>query len=138
MAKVTIDTLPKSSVQYLNHIPGTIEKSEFQIPKGITSHRVERSIVESKLEKLVGQFFSHQSFAIFSIPEEMFCPNTFTQAMIPSIDYELILENLMDLKMDSMQEQEELEVLIASFSKIHDLEKLYQKILADLKKFQKG
>ncbi len=138
MAKLTIDTLPKTAVQYLQEMPQTLDGVTAQLPQSIRSLRIEKSIVDSELEKLVGRFFSHQSFALFPEPEEISCSNTFSQAMLPSISLEEVLRKLRDLKMETMHEQEELEILEASFSKVYELENLYQKILAELKKFQKG
>jgi hypothetical protein len=94
--------------------------------------------LQSELEQLVGRFFSHQSFAAFNQPGQMNCPSAFSSALVPNLDLNAILEKIESIKGDDFAEQEDIELLRCFFLKLYDLEDLYQKILANLRKLQKG
>ncbi|NBO23834.1 MAG: hypothetical protein EBU93_01135 [Chlamydiae bacterium] len=138
MAKVTIDTLPEKSVEYLRQIPNQIENPPFEGSHRVYSALVNKPMIFSEIETLVGQFFSNQSFATFQEPSKMDCPETFSQALVPNIDIEKILEKLLTVHVDSFNEQEELEQLNAFFKDLQELESLYQKIIGMIRNLQKG
>jgi hypothetical protein len=138
MAKITIDTVPQRPVEYLNDLPHSIESNPFEANKVVFSALVQKPLIESELETLVGRFFSNSSFAAFSTPEKMDCPQTYSQSLIPNIDLHEVLEKLQTVESSSFLEQEEREQLEAFFLQLSDLEELYQKILANLRKLQKA
>lgn len=138
MAKITIDTLPERSVEYLKNIPSSIERNDFDGSNKVFSALINRPIIDSELESLVGKFISNQSFAVFSEPPKMDCPSTFSNNLIPNVEIEEVIDRLQGMYMDSFNDQEDLEMLQVFFEQLNELETLYQKILSQVRKLQKG
>lgn len=138
MAKITIDTVPNRAVEYLQDLPHSIETNPFEANTAVFSALVQKPLIESELEALVGKFFSNSSFAAFRNPDKMDCPETYAQSLVPNLDLPQIIEQLQTVKTESFLEQEEKEQLEAFFLQLNELEELYQKILANLRKLQKA
>ncbi len=138
MTKITIDVLPERPIAYLDSIPNSIEANLFEGNNKVFSVGIAKPVLQSELEELVGRFLSHQSFAVFNEPKEMNCPGAFSSALVPNLDIISILEKIEKVQSSDFAEQEDIEQLRSFFLKLYDLEELYQKILANLRKLQKG
>lgn len=138
MSKITIDTIPKKYVEYLDKIPNEIEKGVFESAKNVFSSPIVKPILTSEVENLLGRFFSNQTFALFEEPNTTHCPTAYTQKMIMGIDTKKICDLLEPMLLDNQEGQEELELLRGFFFNLHELESLYQEIIVALSRIKKG
>ena len=138
MTKITIDTIPKKYVEFLDKIPHQIEKGGVDPTKNVFSSPVVKPILTSEVENLLGRFFSNETFALFDEPIKMHCPEAFSQKMVMGLDTSRINELLEEIQCDTQDTQEELELLKQFFSTFHELELLYQEIIVALSRIKKA
>ncbi len=138
MQKITVDSIPNHSIQYLDHIPNQEEKGQLEAAKGVYSVPIERPLIHSELNQLVGEFSSFQAFAAFPLEIPKSSVEVFSSKMIPGIDLTALLSRLEQAEIKDFNEQEELERLLTCFTWLEQMESLYQVILAHLRRLQKG
>ena len=143
MTKITIDQLTKEPIAYIDAIPHQKIPNEVAKPLTLGSFSaslnspVDRDLIISKLEQLVGELYGNNFFADFEKQEIM--PNSvFDNELVRNISFEHLMEKLSDVEIFSQKEEEELFVLKAFVSECNKLNEILKRIKSQIQRLQKG
>ena len=143
MTKVTIDQLTKEQISYIDAIPQQIIPNEVAKPLTLGSFSaslnscVDRDLIISKLEQLVGELYGNNFFADFE-KQEIMPSSVFDNELVRNISFEVLMGKLSNVKTFSQKEEEEFLVLKTFIEECNHLNEILRKIKAQIQRLQKG
>jgi len=137
MTKVTIDTIPKKYVEYLQTLPQGSNQSVQELSHTISSSPITRPMIASEVEDLLGAISGQQCFALFEEPKGVEGHSAYSQSIIPGIQSGDLLEQIEKLRLPKDHEEEKA-LLYQFFTHLSLLEGLYAEIIALISRMTKG
>jgi len=138
MAKTTIDQFPNNSIAYLDQLPPSSSTYSTPAVSPDFALDIQSSLLKSEVDSLLGYEQPHETFAGFAPPNNMHCPSTFSYKVLNRVDINTIFEILDEMVPSNFNEQEEVELLRASFEEIGNIERNYAFAISQLLRLQRG
>lgn len=137
MTKVTIDTIPKKYVEYLQTLPQGSHHSVQELSHTLYSSPITRPMIASEVEDLLGNISGQQCFALFEEPPAIEGVTAYSQSIIPGLQSVDLLELIEKLQLPKDHEEEKA-LLYQFFTHLSLLEGLYAEIIALIARMKKG